>query len=574
MFVILMTYIWRYSMSYFYSTTKQAKATYQGIVDYFVRNPKLDEIKTPDQFGDKKENEHMELWVDMVMNFIKSAKDGSSKNLFDNKCAWGIHIVFNNFRPEDLEYYQALQERIAQEITDEQGVHVEQLRPTITLKIRGKNYTDSKTPFFGYIGGTGPLSDAATILSVREQYSASGNNPNDNLCVDLISAPPPRLRSTFNKLMNPERIYVYVRRVTKFMTESGSSNFILLSNTAHLNIFTAKVIKFLTHTFNLDLEKVAQDILNKSPDALNDMTKRVVDNIENGDIDQGKLIKFNKGQNKVAIFGTKEARKNNLYGKMFKAKQMNYAYPSKDTKEKHGDELQKIIDSIKNGFSTINQPNKNTTAGEDLVQHMIDHLDGTESHILLSCTEIPMCFHATDPTTNKTYRDLFEEAYAKKFHNKALPYIIDTEEKFVEYSMEMLLKNQEKSGFKLAQRPAGSKPTAPTQGVIVERGEYESFESFNRIHDFHDLKLMYYHADDESITVDFNDATKDNQVKKEMVIAAITAGIQSRHFIQPLILSGEDPEALAFGKQYCDAQGISYQVEGEAPPVKRNALKI
>lgn len=112
-----------------------------------------------------------------IATWVKAVLRKTALIRLKGKDAYHVKIVIAPFPPEHYAYYQALQEAIAKLIP------IEENRPTILLKIRGKNRApqgkaDSRVDY-GYVGGTGPLSDAALLGLVVKDYAQNGGNLRD-----------------------------------------------------------------------------------------------------------------------------------------------------------------------------------------------------------------------------------------------------------------------------------------------------------------------------------------------------------------------------------------------------------
>jgi aspartate/glutamate racemase len=125
-----------------------------------------------------------------------------------------------NLPIEKFTYYITLQKEIAKLIP------VEAYRPTIDLKLYGKNVKSEDPSTIAILGGIGPLSDAEllkkTILNLHSQGISL-----DNLKINLLSAPPPR--SFFKIVKNGFNYFLNIR---KFLNRNHNKIYIA-SNTAH-----------------------------------------------------------------------------------------------------------------------------------------------------------------------------------------------------------------------------------------------------------------------------------------------------------------------------------------------------
>lgn len=540
------------------------------ISDAFNFHPKY-YLEPPQPPADPTDPDDKKEWVDKVLNTIKTAR-AQGKNLLASNEVWKLHLVCENFPPQYLEYYQKLQKDIAFIIKDEE------LRPTITLKIRGSNRLNSK-PMYGYIGGTGPESDAATLLAVRRIYDdrRGEDAAEKDMAVDLLSAPPPREDKSVDHLTR------YAIRVSKFAGDCGAANIILLSNTAHINLIEAKIGMQLRRLWKLDFINLILSLTRNSETEINSMVKRVVRNIKDGDTPEQK---FDNTKDSILILGTEHAQKKELYKEKFDNYKMPCKYPDKD-----GRFLQALIEEIKWGHTNEPIIGSGKTVGETLVQFMLDTFDAKTTHILLACTELPLCLHTeipqallekyniTDPSA--TYYDVFIQEFGKIHPGVEFPIIVDTEEKFAEYTVVKQLENEAKF-HNLPVPPAVSKvghrlkcissseglnstielpaSVASKTAIPVPRTFYENAHPFTQMDHFAEKDLIIYRPQEQGVTVDFTNQTL--AVKKEMVIATIEAGLKLG-VTQPIELTGDDFEAVKAGAEYCASKGIGFYVVAE-----------
>lgn len=520
----------------------------------------------------------MEKWVDRVIKELN--KNG---RLASNK-AWGIHLVFDNFPPEHLEYYQALQQRIAQ------WIKIEEDRPTITVRVRGSARQDAK-PFFAYLGGTGPLSDAATMLTVREAYNKKQglNAANESMSVDLLSCPPPREKA------GASHYFIYLRRITKFLRRTGV-NMCFLSNTAHLNILTTKGLLYIARPTAL---------VKLSGNTINNMVKRIVNAVQDT---------YKKNDN-ILILGTQDAQNGHLYDSYFKDRQMKSYYPG------DGSKLQRLINAIKAG--DLNKPFENKgIAGYEFIKLILESSTEGTTHILLSCTELPLCFHSTLPKSlrkfhgisnpNATYRDLFKKLYLQQPENKRLPnnkipVIVDSEEKIAEFSIGIQLANEqvydekhpdsapprhaildqeeETTDLNTAEHALVCSPkrSDQSQNFLPNNNTYTQVPNQNFLPSHHtpacsvpdtiynegDLEhidayrdLILYAPDYHAIQIDVNQHTQAQKIKQEMAIAGIKSAI-ALGVAQPIQLSGHDCVMVRAAAIYCRNHGYGFYVTGD-----------
>lgn len=313
--------------------------------------------------------------------------------------------VFDNYPPELVDYYKALQEAIAAKIPDEQE------RPFICLNIKGASRLNDKGRVdIGMAGGTGPLSDATALVNMvsdmtkiepgtfaknREIIAKQMNN----FSGVMYSIPPPRdFTHAIADFFNYRALYSQVRK------DIPCSSLHILTNTGHSNKWVFDNTLFFG---------------SKKYGAVYDMTEKVADKIQR-----------ESPEDKVLILGTVAADKAKLYPKLLEAREIEYTLPEGEVNNIPArDYLQKIIDQAKAGKITENMPGENRTCGDAFVQFCVDYANKTGSNSLLfSCTEIPMLLHTEILGERGTYLDKLNASLPQDKQFK----LYDSEEIFVE----------------------------------------------------------------------------------------------------------------------------------------------
>ncbi|TAL65262.1 MAG: hypothetical protein EPN84_01755 [Legionella sp.] len=311
---------------------------------------------------------------------------------------------FDNFPPQYVDYYKALQEAIAVRIPDEQD------RPFICLKIQGSNRQNDKTAVdIGMAGGTGPLSDATALVNFVTHLSQSdhhelGDNRHaiaekmQNFSGVMYSMPPPRdLSHAKANFKDYRHLYAQVRR------DIPCSSLHILTNTGHSNKWVFDSSLFFG---------------SKKHGRVDDMTETVAERIRQN------------SSGKVLILGTKAADKAQLYPKLLKARGLEPILPRENIDDTAAPVyLQKIIDQAKAGKVNEKMPGKDQTCGQAFIDFCVMHVNKTgATSLLFSCTEIPMLLHTIVPNQGNTYLEQLKEALPKNIKFK----FYDSEEIFVE----------------------------------------------------------------------------------------------------------------------------------------------
>ncbi|AWN74654.1 hypothetical protein LEAN103870_17625 [Legionella anisa] len=359
--------------------------------------------------------------------------------------------LFNNFPPEYVDYYKALQEAIAKHHPDEQD------RPLICLDIIGRKRKnerpldeadprpqedDGRSPedsmeaapklqeddgrekapekpkvvrYFADIrmaGGTGPLSDATALENLVRQMSKIGHAPlnqetreqiaerMENFSGVMYSMPPPRDKK---RLALEGRTYKNLYRDAR--EDLPCTSLHILTNTGHSNKWVFSWDLFLG-------QKKFGDV--------DDMTVKVARRIE----DEA------RNNERVLILGTHEADKKKLYPNLLSNRSIEAILPTgKFGRHDAKLYLQSIIDQTKAGRVHAHMPGEPRTCGQAFVDFVVAYAKATRcTSLLFSCTELPMLLH-TPASANQTYFDILKEELAKL--NVDFKYY-DTEELFVE----------------------------------------------------------------------------------------------------------------------------------------------
>jgi len=301
-------------------------------------------------------------WVEQTLEKFKT------ENLFDrSKIA-----LIENFPPECVDYYKALQEAIAKKSPDEE------YRPLICLNIRGKDRDNSSPADIGMAGGMGPLSDA-TIL--EKLFKEMDQNTKDNFSGVMYSMPPPR--SFWNQLTS----FWGFSSLYKSLREALPCTFLhILSNTGHLG-----------------RRAWEEDIVfgGKELGLVYDMTAPVANEIQ----------KVAGPNAPVLILGTKRASDNRLYQDLLENRGLQPIVPTGEYEgEEAADYLQKIIDQVKAGNVNEKFPGSEDTYGDKFIEFVENYATKNKCNSLLfSCTELPMLLHTHRQGSQETYFDKLQE---------------------------------------------------------------------------------------------------------------------------------------------------------------------
>lgn len=224
-----------------------------------------------------------------------------------------------------------------------------------------------------------------------------------------------------------------------------------------------------------------------------------------------KMIK-EPSKSRILVCGTQAAATHRLYPDKLAQQGIQSDLPNKEVLQflidliKSGESDSMLVDKIKNIHHTekdlyakLKNPLHKTiklrrggTVGEGLVHFMVNALLSKKNHpythVMLSCTELPLCLHATLPQSlqkhyfgndsgkSKTYQDLFNHLYTikvtqKRLPNKSPPQIIDTEHLMAHFISKQQIINNQRVAKK--QRPQSihyhhnrNKPS-PSEGHIV-----------------------------------------------------------------------------------------------------------
>lgn len=321
--------------------------------------------------------------------------------------------LFESFPPEYVDYYKALQEKIAEQIPQEQD------RPLICLRMQGGNTQGDVVCNIGLAGGTGPLSDASALESiVKECSELSHDNPISenrelirekmkNFSALMYSMPPPR---DLEHAQNDG--FIYRSLYKKVREDFPCLSLHILTNTGH------------TNQWIFDNELVFGS---KALGKVDDMTVQVADKIKR---------QAGDNQAKVLVLGTIAADKARLYPKLLEDRGLVPVLPASDKDKKY---LQHLIDQAKAGRVNAKiSENSDRTWGEAFVDFVVEH-KGDTKYILFSCTELPMILHMPLPGGEKTYFDLLKEKLGEGYQ------YYDSEEIFVDIIAQKSKKMEEES---------------------------------------------------------------------------------------------------------------------------------
>lgn len=274
-------------------------------------------------------------WVDRIVNRVIETRRNTI-------------ALFDNFPPQHVHCYKALQERIAQIIPKEQE------RPFIMLNIRGLGrINDGYAADIGLAGGTGPLSDASALVKLIDKIKAEDLI---NFSAVLYSMPPPRdgLR-IFTDGINFRNLYKQAR------AKYPCTSLHILTNTGH--VFK----QAFQSNFLMGNEVNGQ---------VDDMTVKLANKIAN-----------DKGQGEsILVLGTSMAEEKKLYYKLLTKRGLKPIYPSENKVL-----LQQIINKAKEGKINEPIPDEEKTWADRLLDIAQKHAtkEGQKcSGILFGCTEL------------------------------------------------------------------------------------------------------------------------------------------------------------------------------------------
>lgn len=359
-----------------------------------------------------KDRQSINDWVSKFTSELLKGKKGKfdvekAKNDINYWETWKINFVVENFPADKIEYYVALQKKIAEIIP------TEEFRPTILLRVRGKK-AQGKPADSLLIGGVGPLSDAEISRSVVEESADK-----ENLSFDLFSSPPNRGVS----LSKVGRLGKYLGDLGKVIELSDAKKVFMLSNTYHIHV--PMIQSFINHSNSSGMQIV-------------DMVFEIGKIIKNY-IDSNPQVSTNN----VLILGTLEAAQKRLYPTILEGMGIKYTnVTTEDDLKKYEKEakkgrkveptkqhkLQEIIDHVKSG--RVNQKEYgDKTVGDELVDFVYEQIISSNSnYLILGCTELPLGLHAKPAGSKKTYLEILTERVQNA--GKAMPKILDSEVEF------------------------------------------------------------------------------------------------------------------------------------------------
>lgn len=306
------------------------------------------------------EQKRIEKWKEEILYVIRDQKNKNDRT--DS-----LSFSHENFPAKQIGLYLKLQEEIAELLP------LESSRPTLTLYIKGRNQSKAgNTPDMGLLGGVGPLSDAHIVTQLIEKEIREGHSI-DDLNVVLLSSPPPRKTEISSFFRGHYKYYTQGYGYLNHLSAFGAlhcSYYAILSNSMHLHSATLlnkldlKASKFI----NL-VEKIADKAKEDHP-------------------------------NKVLVLGTLEAAEGALYPTLLntpKNKELA-VLPNKAQQVK----LQKFINLIKSG--------KSASIGPEFIEFLESIFRETKpSHVILSCTEIPLLLKCKSAQAGQTYFQLLND---------------------------------------------------------------------------------------------------------------------------------------------------------------------
>lgn len=238
------------------------------------------------------------------------------------------------------------------------------------------------------LGGTGPLSDAGLAKELVQQAQEAGQDLKHFSAV-IYSFPPPRgVRDIAVDIIG------YVSSMSTYSAKYPAKVNILCSNTAHMHISEARTfMSTARHNVVNMVRVIAREIALETLPAL-------------------------ISEKNVLVLGTTQAAKGRLYPNYFDRFGVSSILP-----ESKQETIQHLIDETKAGRALEGSP-INTT--QQLVDLFVELARKTKpSHMLLSCTEIPLALHQERPEGDGTYLKHLKERLHEKLGYE--PLIVDTE---------------------------------------------------------------------------------------------------------------------------------------------------
>ena len=406
----------------------------------------------------KRESNHdpstIALWVQ------KTLKKFKEEDLFNrSKIA-----LIENFPPECVENYKALQEAIAEKYPDEE------YRPLICLNIRGKNRVNSSPADIGMAGGMGPLSDA-TIL--EKLLTEMDQNTQNNFSGVMYSMPPPR--SFWNQLTS----FWEFSSLYKSLREALPCTFLhILSNTGHLG-----------------RRAWEEDIVfgRKELGLVYDMTAPVANEI---------LEKAQAGA-PVLILGTKRASDNRLYQDLLENRGLQPIVPTGEYEgEEAADYLQKIIDQVKAGHVNEKFPGSKDTYGDKFIEFVGNYATKNKCNSLLfSCTELPMLLHTHREGSGETYFNKLKKRLGEnmQYHDSEDIFVKKIQQCNTQLQARQKCFSQDDSAFLL--RAAYDRKEKTRQDIEAKLGRLRGSNEPEDQHKINDLRAAIKHL--ENPTADF-----------------------------------------------------------------------
>lgn len=249
-------------------------------------------------------------------------------------------IVDLKFPLSEWLYYSELQNELAK------CFPIESDRPTIALSLRNSNLPPQK--IIGILGGLGPLADANMVAQVESVFS-SNLPPTRSVELRLHSNPhPPRTFWSMSRMSS----WSYGWDIWNFMSQKDVSEFVLGSNTAHIQI----------------------NLLNQlSGYRIFDGVRHVCHVLKNSQHVAARTL----------VLGTTSAYQHELYPKALRELGLEVVCPSVEEQER----VQQAIELIKTGQIQL---------GRKLLSTVLACLANPPvSHVLLGCTELPLAVDKT-----------------------------------------------------------------------------------------------------------------------------------------------------------------------------------
>lgn len=235
-------------------------------------------------------------------------------------------------------YYGELQKQIAELKKGEDDSQ----KPSIDLKLVGKNTSAKEVSEFAILGGVGCLADADLLERTMRKLIAN-KAPLNQIKISLYSNPPPR---EISEAVNAPS---FINRMVKFIRKPHK-RFYIASNTAHVNF---KTLNRLGNHLGVNMVQKIAETIQKTPDP------------------------------HVLVLGTTQAKRAALYPKQLTALGVDHH----TTNEKEQMVLQEEINKQKH--NTIQDEGTRLLIAIKKIVSRVRSSGGQVNQILLGCTELP-----------------------------------------------------------------------------------------------------------------------------------------------------------------------------------------